>query len=121
MRFRRVLFGAAPSQHLLNSVIRKHLERYEEIYPEFVKKLKNILYVDDLPSGVNDITEGKVFYEKCKTRFAEGQFNLRKWRTSDSELREFINKREGVVEGNMGEKVLGVTWDEIQDSLVMFC
>ena len=35
-----VLFGAAPSQHLLNAVIRKHAEKYQENDPNFEKMMK---------------------------------------------------------------------------------
>ena len=52
----------------------------------------------------------------------KGRFNLRKWRTNDEDLRKFINAQEEIssdVIGPTGDKVLGITWDEIQDELVI--
>ena len=75
----------------------------------------NALYIDDLTSGSRDISEGLEFYQKCKSRFAEGKFNLRKWRTNNIELRKMISHKEGTAENLSGEKVLGITWDENED------
>ena len=58
-RFKRVIFGAAPSQYLLNTVIRKHADRYVESDPEFVKQIKTG-YVDDLAISVTDARDGIV-------------------------------------------------------------
>ena len=88
LRFLRVIFGATCSQFLLNSVIRAHINRYIECDPEFVQKMKDALYVDDLTSGTKSVMEGEMFYKKCKTRFREGNFNLRKWRTNNKKLRK---------------------------------
>ena len=85
-RFCRVMFGLAPSQYLLNAAIRKHGEKYEAVDPEFTKKVGDF-YVDDLTTGANSVAEGYELYKKMKIRFAEAQFNVRKWRTNSKELR----------------------------------
>ena len=118
-RFCRVIFGATCSQYLLNAVLRNHIKQYEETDSEFVDKMDNALYVDDLTSGSRDISEGLEFYQKCKSRFAEGKFNLRKWRTNNIELRKRISHKEGTAENLSGEKVLGITWDENEDFLII--
>ena len=64
-RIRRVLFGASCSQYLLNTVVHVHIDHYEKIEPDFVKKLKYKLYVDDLAGGTNDVVERVEFYEKA--------------------------------------------------------
>ena len=66
MRFTRVIFGATCSQYILNSVVHKHTKKFDEIDPIFVKKLHNVLYVDDLTSSVNTVSEGVDFYQKCE-------------------------------------------------------
>ena len=86
LRFARVIFGAAPSQYLLNAVIKKHVENYHEIDPEFEKMVKAGFYVEDLNISVKTSNEAMEFYKKCKIRFAEAGFNVRKWRSNDVNL-----------------------------------
>ena len=45
-RFTQVLFGLAPSQFLLNAVIRKHVAGYNDL--DFTKMVRRVFYVDDL-------------------------------------------------------------------------
>ena len=119
-RFTRVIFGAAPSQFLLNSVVKMHVEKYQEIDPDFVMKMKRSFYVDDFNTSVQNYEEALNLYEKSKSRFLEGKFNLRKWRTNHSKLREEIEIREKEIDNNViGEKILGIKWDEKQDNLVL--
>ena len=41
------------------------------------------LYVDDFNGSVPTVEEGMELYTKVKTRFHEGNFNVRKWRSRD--------------------------------------
>ena len=117
-RFTRVLFGAAPSQYLLNSVLKKHSERYHDIDPKFENMVKSSFYVDDLNLSVKNSEEAKEFYEKCKTRYAEGGFNIRKWRSNNSALKDLFAEKEEVFENLKDGKVLGISWDDVQDFLI---
>ena len=63
LRFCRVKFGISPAQYLLNVVIQKHGEKYEEEEdPQFAKKVKNDFSVDDLTTGVRFTKEGYELY-----------------------------------------------------------
>ena len=119
LRFTRVLFGAAPSQYILNAVIRKHAEKYQEVDPRYEKMVKLGFYVDDLNTSVKGFTEGVDFYTKCKTRFAEAGFNVRKWRSNDPHLKRVFDEREEIFENLETGKVLGITWNEGSDQLVV--
>ena len=55
-------------------------------------------------------------YKKLRVRFAEGYFNLRKWRTNDANLRKLIS--ETAQNDIKPEKILGVLWDEIDDTFI---
>ena len=57
-RFTRVMFGASPSQFLLNSIIKLRAEQYNEINPDFSNKILYRFYVDDLSCSVNSYEEG---------------------------------------------------------------
>ena len=130
-RFTRVIFGATCSQFLLNATVDNHIEKYVSIDPEFVKKVKGKFYVDDLNTGVHTVTEGIDLCKKLKLRFQEVHFNLRKWRTNNKELREFMkmlsvnnqiinNNTVNTESANIVKytKVLGIEWDDIRDKLV---
>ena len=141
-RFKRVVFGVNSSPFLLNAVLRHHIRNYETVDPEFVSKLMNNFYVDDLVSGCRDSKEAFAFFEKAKERMNEGGFKLRKWKTNDSALAKAIYESENVMEekikqssvlqddstytkeslgqGNLidsAHKVLGIKWDNNKDTL----
>ena len=92
LRFTRLVFGLRPSPAILGSTIRHHLDAQlsEEFYMELIKRLKNSLYVDDLVTGEanNKVLE---LYSKSKSIMQRGGFNLRKWNTNSTVVREAIN------------------------------
>ena len=130
-RFCRVVFGVNSSPFLLNATLQHHLDTFENEDPEFVRKIKESFYVDDLVSG--DETSEKTFklYEKAKEGLASGGFRLRKWMSNSKALIDRIDLcEEGKVEKEKGvddqtyakavlggkedlrsEKVLGQEWD----------
>ena len=138
-RFCRVVFGLNASPFLLNGTIRHHLDTFALKDPDFVKRMVEGFYVDDLVTG--ERTAGKAFtlFEKARDRMAKGGFNLRKWKTNDPELREKISSRETSKtsrevsrledeetyaksklesqRGMRGEKVLGLAWNCENDTL----
>lgn len=133
-RFCRVVFGLNASPFLLNGTIRHHLATFAEVDPEFVRKMIESFYVDDLVSGDSATDKAYDLYSKAKTRMAEGGFKLRKWKTNDPELMKRISSSEAIVTkpeivrrledeetyaksklecqgGSKGERVLGVKWN----------
>ena len=75
-----MIFVATSSPCLLNGTSRKHIGNYE--YDQaFVKKIENSFYVDDFSGGDTSFETALELYKKLRVRFAEGYFNLRKWRT----------------------------------------
>ena len=133
-RFNRVIFGAGPSPFLLTGAIRHHFVKYSEVDPNFVEKVKNGFFVDDLGSGAKTVGEALELYLKTKGRMAEGGFIMRKWKTNSTQLIEKIQKAEmgkGTVEDQekdasyvqqkfgdhlgSGEKILGLQSDRESD------
>ena len=113
--------------------MQRHAKKYENIDPEFARKVKKHFYVDNLNSGTTS-TEGFEFYKKVKSRSSEASFNIRKWRTNDPELRKLIHNYENreivnikrhvnrevpkyvnIVNSFNNEKVLGLYWDHQRD------
>ena len=117
MRFARVLFGLTPSQFLLSSVLRKHAESYNDT--RFTRNILETFYVDDLGTSLVNAQNAIDCYWQFKVRLAAGGFNLRKIRTNDAVLREFIAGHKVQFDDISGTKVLGIKWDEIGDVLVI--
>ncbi|GFS48399.1 DUF1758 domain-containing protein, partial [Trichonephila clavipes] len=56
-RFKRVMFGVNVSLFLLSATIKHHIENYREQYPAATEMLDTCLYVDDVISGADDISQ----------------------------------------------------------------
>ena len=120
LRFTRVIFGASPSQFLLNAVLKMHFEKYAEEDPDFVEKMLKSFYVDDFNATVQNCQLGWELYEKAKKCLKDGHFNLRKWRTNDVELRKSISEKEkSEINDGIGGKILGLKWDEDNDEIIL--
>jgi hypothetical protein len=118
-RFTRVVFGVSASPFLLNATIRHHVMKYEETDPEFVSRFLHGIYVDDLTSGGEDEDDCYHFYVKSKMRLLEAGFNLRKFASNSSILRDKIAENEdSKVVSSMSQRVLGVLWNPTEDQLV---
>ena len=63
------------------------------------------------------ILEGK----EIKVRFSEANFMVRKWRTNDDNLRNFINAQENIDKelrnDGIRDKVLGIVWKENENNI----
>lgn len=80
--FCRVVFGLKLPPSLLNATMRHRVSKYLEVVPEFMKKILEIFYVDDLVSGERAEQGAYELYEKAKSRMSQGGFRLRKWLTN---------------------------------------
>ena len=80
-RFCRVVFGLNASPFLLNATLRHHISKYKDEDTEFVRKIIESFYVDDLVTGEDDTGKAFALYKGSKDRLARGGFKLRKWMT----------------------------------------
>ena len=103
-RFCRVVFGVNCSPFLLNATLRCHLDSYAHNNPEFVKKLKDSFYVDDLISGEQSEEKTIELYRDAKQTLLTGGFRLRKWLTNSATVRKAIEMHESQDKGGIGEK-----------------
>ena len=70
------------------------MSKYALSDPEFVKKFLDVLYVDDLSTGVGSEKETYQLFLNSKLRMLEAGFNMRKWSSSSKELIEKIKASE---------------------------
>ena len=85
-RYNTVVFGVNSSPFLLNAVLRHHVESFKAIDQEFVSKLTESFYVDDLVTGCDTTEEAFCLYEKARDRLKEASCSLRKWKSNDAML-----------------------------------
>ena len=80
-RFCRVPFGVVSSPFLLAGTIQHHLQNESNSIAE---KIKDSLYVDNVITGTQDVSQALQFYSESKRVFTKASMNLREW-TSNSE------------------------------------
>ena len=68
-------FGLSCSPFLLNTSLKHHILKYKSEDPQFVQKLLQSFYVDDILTEGSDDDEVYDFYIKEKTRLTEGGFS----------------------------------------------
>ena len=94
LRFARVVFGVAASPFLLNATLKHHIESFEQLDREFVKKFQRSIYVDDITFGADNVKETYGLYKKSKSWLADGGFNLRIFVSNSPELQKMIDTDE---------------------------
>lgn len=126
LRFTRALFGLSISPFLLGGVIKQHLQNMEPTYPEQVEEIRRSLYVDDLITGGETVTETQLLKESCETIFGEAKFKLHKWHSNIPMLEvetmppeetgpSYAKEQLGVKTGET--KLLGVAWNKAKDTI----
>ena len=81
-RFTRAIFGGGPSQFLLGATIAEHLKQYEEKQPKVVEEIRDSLYVDDIISGGDEISNLHEMKSQMINIFKDGGFQLHKWHSN---------------------------------------
>ncbi|GFW37027.1 integrase catalytic domain-containing protein [Trichonephila clavipes] len=122
-RFKRVMFGVNVSPFLLSATIKHHIENYREQYPAATEMLDTCLYVDDVISGADDISQALKVSKDAETIMKNASMKLRKWNSNDQTLIRTWEK-EGLETHPRhpddsskipSSKVLGIPWDVVHD------
>ena len=132
LRFTRVVFGVSASPFLLNATIDHHMKKIETTNYHFVDKFRRSIYVDDIVTSAATVEDAYQFYERAKSHLAKASFNLRKFESNSSDLRQKINEKEHLCNEQdlpgcppvnpsstpSKKQVLGILWDPAKDVLV---
>ncbi|GFT60400.1 reverse transcriptase domain-containing protein, partial [Nephila pilipes] len=117
------MFGVNVSPFLLSATIKHHIEKYREQYPAATELLDTCLYVDDVISGADDISQALKISKDADTIMKDASMKLRKWNSNDQALMKTW-KYEGLEtyprhsendSGVQSSKVLGIPWNVIHD------
>ena len=76
-----------------------------------MQRVIDSFYVDNFSGGANSLEGVNGLFKKLKLRFIDSAFNLSKWRTNESNLRKIIGDE------NPSSKILGIVWNERDDTL----
>ncbi|GFT77087.1 reverse transcriptase domain-containing protein, partial [Nephila pilipes] len=117
------MFGVNMSPFLLSATIKHHIEKYREQYPAATEMLDTCLYVDDVISGADDISQALKISKDADTIMKDASMKLRKWNSNDQALMktweyEGLETHPRHSENNSGvqsSKVLGTPWNVIHD------
>lgn len=123
-RFKRVLFGVNASPFLLAATIKLHIEKFRDIYPDVFKILDTCVYVDDLVTGADDVSEALKISREAKEIMSKASMNLRKWVSNDNSLiKKWEDEKFDIHPIRANDvnvqvlKVLGMSWDTHEDNL----
>ena len=111
-RFLRGCFGVTSMPLLMNGTIEHHMnskKAKDQNVVELVDQFLRDLYVDDVTTAVNTVTEGKVFHDFAKNSMKEAGLELRKWGSNSLELQNYMNGSD--CPERPEKKILGITWN----------
>ena len=111
-RFCRIPSGVVSSPFLLGATIAYHLRKIDN---SLALKIQRDVYVDNIITGAQTITEAKGLYCDTKQMFATASMNLREWASNSEELMAFIPESDRADQTNL--KVLGICWNLSNDTL----
>ena len=106
---------------MLNATLKYHITEYRKEDPEFVEKLLQSLYVEDIATGDENEDETYRLHMKLKMRLAKGGFSVRKFVSNSRELQKRIDqsekhsKAQTLVEGD-SKKETGNSYKEDDES-----
>ena len=88
LRFTRLVFGLTQSPFTLDATVQHHLKKYINEFKELIQQLMEDMYVDDLISVGNNVTDVKFLRDTAVQIFREAGFVLHKWHSNYTELED---------------------------------
>ena len=76
LRFTRLVCGLNQSPFILEGVIKTHFERYESMYLELIRKIRDDIYADDLVTGGESLQEVEKIKSDSMELFEKGGLNF---------------------------------------------
>ena len=123
LRFTRLVFGLNQSPFILEGTLKTHFERYESMYLELIRKIRDDMHVDDLVTGGESLQEVEKIKSDSIELFEKGGFKLHKWHSNETNLetndlnseKELNFAKEHLGTKANETKILGLNWDKQRD------
>ena len=117
-RYKTIVFGYASSSFILSYVIRHHVSKYPKDSCSDV--LNNHMYVDNLLTTHNNLSDLKQLYKDCYDRMKEGGFELRSWTSNSPDLNlQFQHDGRATSHECHSEKMLGYRFFPATDQIAL--
>lgn len=114
-------FGVSSSPYLAIRTVQRLADDERDAFPIAARILKTHLYVDDLLTGTNTISEARVLRDDIITLLSRGGFNIQQWASNDERIindlaPDAINLNL-VLDKDNSLKTLGIAWRAYDDML----
>ena len=127
LRFTRLVFGLNQSPFILEGTLKTHFEKYENMYLELIRKIRDDMYVDDLVTGEERLQEVEKIKSHAIELFEKGGFKLHKWHSNEPNLetnnlssqKELNFAKEHLGTKANKTKILGLNWDKQRDTFIV--
>ena len=124
LRYTRLVFGLNQSPFILEGTLKTHFERYESMYSEPIRKIRDDMYVDDLVTGGKSLQEVEKIKSDSTELFEKGGFKLHKWHSNEPNLEtnDLSSEKElNFAKEHLGTKanetkILDLNWDKQRDT-----
>ena len=122
----RVTFGVAASPYLAVRTLQQTAEDHASLHPQASWHILHSFYVDDLLGGADTQEQAIALYEQLREVLGKGGFQLRKWRSSSTQVLKHIPDSlleplptQDLVDRHSASypKALGVAWDSLHDTM----
>ena len=126
-RFTRALFGMNQSPFLLQGTLNHLLDTMKERYgDETIEKIRNDVYVDDVPTGAETADEAHLLKPTMIKVFGSGSFELHKWHSNLTSLEtepdiggETSYAKQQLQPKDSTTSILGLKWEKSTDQLMV--
>jgi hypothetical protein len=125
LRMRVMIFGSKSSPITSQYIKNEITKGYEDLCPDAVKTIRDLTYVDDVVTSVNDLESGKQLIYDARSILSTGGFNLVKLKSNEPEILDTIRSNlntddlsnEKLFSTESCEKLLGYVIDFEADTI----
>ncbi|XP_011859009.1 PREDICTED: uncharacterized protein LOC105556522 [Vollenhovia emeryi] len=121
LQLNTLTFGVSSSPYLAIRTIQKLADDEHDAYPDAARVLKTHLYVDDLLTGTNTVSEARALRDDIITVLSRGGFNIRQWASNDERIINDLTpdavNTNLMLDKNNPLKTLGIAWRAHNDKL----
>ncbi|XP_055633459.1 uncharacterized protein LOC129773830 [Toxorhynchites rutilus septentrionalis] len=124
LELKTVTYGTASAPYQATRCLVQLAEEEGRDFPVAARIVKEDIYVDDILTGAESVTDAIKVYRQLRQLLGRGGFPIHKWCSNSKELLEHIPPQEcekqipmDYCEANQVIKILGLLWDSHEDAL----